>query len=151
MPRESNQVNRSPDDLLKYPRFDERELVYRWRKDWWDGPMNGSILHRGCRYWFNFYCDTDEPGSPFYYLVFPLSEEEADFADSWSVQNERFRAEWGPLGNDPTTKDLATTKDIAARWKAHEIRLPNYSDRQPVAWFVSGSNSSFYGVQFDKA
>jgi len=151
MPPESNQIDRSPEDLLKYSRFDEREVIYRWRKDWWDGPINGSISYRGRRYWFDFYCDRDEAGNPYYYLVYPLTDEEADFADSWSEENERFRADWMPLGNDPTTKDLPATTDIAARWKVHEMRLPSYSDREPVAWFVSGSNSSFYGVQLHKA
>jgi|GEM_PF-2969039 len=151
MPRESNQVNRSPDDLLKHPRFDEKEVVYRWRNDWWDGPINGSISYRGQRFWFDFYCDTEEPGNPLYYLVFPLTETEADFADAWSAENERFRTEWMPLGNDPATKDIPSTKEIAVRWKAHEGRLPNYSDRPPVAWFISGSNSSFYGIQVQRA
>ena len=41
MSRESNQIDRSPDDLLKYPRYDEREVIFRWRVDWWDGPING--------------------------------------------------------------------------------------------------------------
>jgi len=83
MTRESNQIDRSPDDLLKHPRFDENEVVYRWRKDWWDGPINGSISYQGRRYWFDFYCDTDEPGNPYYYLVFPLTDQEADLADAW--------------------------------------------------------------------
>src|SRR5262245_51470080 len=127
-------INRSPDDLLKYSRFDEREVVYRWRKDWWDGPLNGSIAYHGNRYWFDFYCDTDEPGNPYYYLVYPLTVEEADFADAWSTENERFRTEWIPLGNDQATKDLPSTKEIAAKWEAHAARLPNYANREPVAW-----------------
>ena len=147
MPRESNQPDRSPDDLLKYPCFDEREITYRWHKNWWDGPVNGSISYRGERYWFEFYCDTDEPNNPFYYLVYPLSKEEADSADDWSAKNERFRAEWMPLGDNPATKDTSTTAEIAARWKAHDASLPNYSDRLPIAWFASGSNSDFFGVQ----
>jgi hypothetical protein len=76
-----------------------------------------------------------------------LSKEEADLADAWSAENERFRSEWMPLGNNRATKDLPTTADIAARWKAHEASLPNYSDRQPIAWFASGSNADFYGIQ----
>jgi hypothetical protein len=151
MPRESNRLGHSPEDLLKYPHFDEKEVTYRWRKDWWDGPINGSISYRGQRFWFEFYCDTEEPGNPVYYLVFPLTEEEADFADAWSAENERVRREWMPLGNDPTTKDLSSTKEIEARWKAHEGHLPKYSDRQPVAWFISGLNSSFYGIQLQRA
>jgi hypothetical protein len=151
MPRESNQVNKSPDALLKYPRFDEREITYRWRKDWWDGPMNGSIAYRGERFWFQFYCDTDEPGNPYYYLVYPLSTEEADFSDWWSAENERLRSEWMPLGNEPVKRDLPSTKEVEARWAAHDARFPNYSDRQPVAWFISGANADFYGVQLRKA
>jgi hypothetical protein len=150
MPRESNQIDRSLDDLLKYPRYDEREVAYRWRVDWWDGPMNGSVSYRGGRYWFEFYCDTDEPGNPYYYLVYPLSNEEADFADSWSAENERFRHEWMPLANDPATKDLPATADIAAKWKALEEHLPDYTRREPVAWFVSGANPDFYGIQVHK-
>jgi hypothetical protein len=151
MPRESNQIDRSPDDLLKYPRYDEREVTYRWRVDWWDGPLNGSVSYRGRRYWFEFYCDTDEPNNPYYYLVYPLSDEEADFADAWYVENERFRSEWMPLGNNPTTKDSPAAAAIAAEWKAHEGRLPDYTGHKPVAWFVSGANDDFYGVQVEKA
>ena len=147
MPRESNQVNRSPADLLKYPRFDERKIAFRWSKDWWDGPINGSITYEGLFYWFDFYCDTEEPGNPYYYLAFPLSNQEAAAADSWSAENERLLLEWRPLGNDPQTRDLPSTQNIAAKWKEHEALLPNYSQREPVGWFVSGSNSSFYGVQ----
>jgi hypothetical protein len=150
MPRESNQSDRSANDLLKYQRFDEKEVTYRWHKDWWDGPRNGSISYRGQRFWFDFYWDTDEPGSPYYYFVYPLTTEEADFADSWSAENERFRSEWMPLGNDPARRDLPSTKEVEVRWKAHESRLPNYSDRQPLAWFISGTNASFYGVQVEK-
>ena len=151
MPRESNQIDRSPDDLVKYSRFDERDVVYRWRNDWWDGPMNGSIEYRGTRYWFEFYCDTDEPGNPYYYLVYPLTVEEADFADAWSAENERFRAQWMPLGNDEAMKELPSTKEIAAKWQAHASRLPHYPNREPVAWFISGVNPSFYGIQLQRA
>ena len=80
MSDETNQTERSPGDLLKYPRFDEREIVYRWRKDWFDGPINGSISSRNRR-------RDDERGILTYYLVYPLTEEEADFADSWSEEN----------------------------------------------------------------
>jgi len=31
---------------------------------------------------FDFYCHTEEPGNSFYYIVFPLTEKEADFADA---------------------------------------------------------------------
>jgi hypothetical protein len=150
MPRESNQIDRSPDDLLKYPRFDEREIGYRWRVDWWDGPLNGSISYRGVRHWFEFYCDTDEPGNPYYYLVYPLSNEEADFADSWSAENERYRHEYVPLVNNTPAKDLRKAAEVAAKWKVHEELLPDYTAREPVAWFASGANSSFYGVQLQK-
>lgn len=151
MPRKSHQIGRSPDDLRKYPRFDEREVIYRWHDDWWDGPMNGSISYRGQRYWFDFYCATSEPGNPCYYLVYPLTIEEADLADSWSAENERFRTDWMPLGNDPTTRELPSTQEIAAKWKTHDSRLQNYSNRQPVAWFISGFNSAFYPMQIEKA
>jgi len=113
--------------------------------------MNGLISFRGHRFWFNFYCDTDEPGNPYCYLVYPLSTEEADFADSWSAENERLRSEWMPLGNDPAKRDLPSTKQVEARWKAHEASLPNYADRQPVAWFISGTHPDFYGMQVQKA
>ena len=142
--------DRSPADLLDYPRFDEREVIFRWRKEWYDGPINGAIFYQGARYWFDFYCDTDEPGNPYFYLVYPLTSEEADFADRWSTDNEGFRQAWGPLANDPTTKDLPQTKEITAKWKEHEKLLPNYSDRIPVAWFVSGANQDFYGVKVYK-
>ena len=146
MKRESHQINRSPDDLLKYLRFDDREIVFRWSNEWWDGPLDGTISCEGSRYWFELYCATDEPGNPYYYLVYPLTNAEADFADHWSNENENFRTAWVPLGNDPTTKDLPETQEIAARWKEHEKLLPYYSERNPVGWFVSGSNPDFYGV-----
>jgi hypothetical protein len=150
MPTESNQINRSPDDLSSLPKFNEEEVVYRWHKDWWDGPINGSILYKDCRYWFNFYCDTDEPGNPYYYQVYPLNNDEANDADAWSVERERFRTEWMPLANNPATKNLPVTKDLAARWKSHEIQLPDFSGRQPVGWFMSGSNGSFHGIKMHK-
>ncbi len=150
MPQESNQIDRSPGDLLKYSRFDEKEIICHWSKDWWDGPMNGLISYRGQRYWFEFYCDTHEPGNPYYYLVFPLTEKEANLADAWSDENERFRQEWMSLGNDPATKHMPSTREIEIRWHAHEHLLPNFTDREPGAWFTSGSNSSFYGVQLQK-
>jgi hypothetical protein len=147
MPRESNQVDRSPDDLLKYPRFDERQVVLRWAWEWWDGPVNGSISYRDDRYWFEFYCDTDEPGYPYYYLVYPLTVEEVDFADTWRAEYKRFQDQWVPLANDAVKRDLPSTKQLAAEWETHASKLPRYSDRQPVAWFETGSNPSFYGIQ----
>ena len=131
---------------MKYPRYNEQEVAFRWRVDWWDGPINGSISYRSARYWFEFYCDTDEPGGSYYYLVYPLSNEEADFADSWSAENERFRDKWMPLANSPATKDSIATADIAAKWKTHEERLPDYTGRGPVAWFLSGTNPDFYAI-----
>ena len=126
-------------------------MVYRWCVDWSDGPINGSISYRGDRYWFEFYCDTDEPGNPYYYLIYPLSKGEADFADAWSKENKRFGAEWTPLANDPMTRDLPATAELEAKWKVHRANLPNYSEGLPVAWFVSGSNPSFYGVEVHRA
>lgn len=52
-----------------------------------------------------------------------------------------------PLGNNPETKNLPLTQEIAAKWKEHEKLLPYYSDRTPVGWFASGANPDFYGVQ----
>jgi hypothetical protein len=147
MKRESNQIDRSPDDLHAYPHLDERAVVFRWHKGWFDGPLNGSISHEGTRYWFDFYCDTEEPGCPSYFRVFPLTEQEADFADAWSTENKRFQAEW----QDQRTKDLAATEAVEVKWKEHEARLPSYSEREPVGWFIDGANSAFYGIQVFKA
>lgn len=151
MPRESNQIDRSPDDQLKYPQLDERRVHHRWSKEWWDGPLDGLVIYQGVRYWFSFYCDTDEPGNPYYYLAYPLTEAEADFANSWSAKNEQYRKEWIPLGNCPETKGSTAEREIAAQWKLHDAMLPDYTKREPVAWFVSGANASFYGVQIKPA
>src|SRR5258705_12589630 len=101
MAQSSSQPDRSPNDLLKYSHLEELEVTMRWRKDWWDGPLNGSISYRGSRYWFEFYCDDGE-GIQYYYLVYPLSEEQADFADAWAEVNTRLGDQWRPLANDPT-------------------------------------------------
>jgi len=150
MSRESNQIDqidRSPDDLLKYPSFNGCDVVLRWSKDWWDGPLNGSISYEGTRYWFDFYCDTDEPRNPYYYLVYRLTEAEADFADRWSVENKRIGAIWGPLANDSELRKTPAFEAASAEWKAHIASFPNYSDREPVAWFDSRSNRAFYPIQ----
>jgi len=147
----SNQQDRSPADLLRYPQFDERQIVFRWRKEWWDGPIDGSILYNGKRYWFYFYCDKEEPGNPFFYLVYPLTDIEADFADSWSAENEQFRKEWCPLANNPEAKESPELKQLTEKWKEHELRLPDYTKREAVAWFAGGANASFYAVQIHRA
>jgi hypothetical protein len=147
MADDSNQINRTPHDLLKHPRFDEKEVVYRWRKDWWDGPLNGLISYRGQRYWFDFYCETDEPGEPRYFLAFPLSEEEANFADAWSDENERHRDEWKRLAMISASPP---SEETARRWESHDASLPDLSDRPPVGWFIDGQNSSFYAIQIQR-
>ena len=118
----------------------------RWRKDWYDGPLNGSISYRGSRYWFEFYCDDGE-GIQYYYLVYPMSEEQADFADAWAEVNTRLGDQWRPLANDPTGRNSAAFESLTAQWKAHETDLPDYTVQQPIGWFASGSNAAFYGIQ----
>ena len=146
MTQPDSQVDRSPSDLLKYPHLEEREVELRWSKDWWDGPMNGSITYRGRRCWFEFYCD-DEEGVQSYYLVYPLTDEQADFADAWADVNARLAEEWRPLANDPTGRDSAAFKSLTAKWEAHDAGLPDYTVQQPIGWFVSGANAAFYGIQ----
>lgn len=143
----SDYSSRSPDDLRHLPHFDEREIKLRWHKDWWDGPETGTISFREQVYWFQTYCDSDEPPYPSYFLAYLLSAEETVLADSWSAEHERFRSAWTPLANDPKTHDSIQTKELTAKWKAHEERLPDYTNREPVAWFRTGSNASFYAVQ----
>jgi hypothetical protein len=142
----SPQAERSPNDLLKHPKLDELEVTLRWRKDWWDGPLNGSVSYRGSRCWFEFYCD-DEDGLQYYYLLYPLSDEQADFADTWAEEEAKILDLWRPLANDPAARDSAVLKSLTAQLEAHKPGLPNYCQREPVGWFSSGSNSAFYGVQ----
>lgn len=144
MEHEADEKERSPEDLLKYPCFDEKEVVYLWRKDWWDGPLNGTVFYRECRYWFDLYC---ENGRDYYYLVFPLSREEGEVADAWHNELESLAKSWSALYEDPTTRRSAAIEAIADRIDAHHRRLPDFSTRSPVAWFVSGSNSSFYPIE----
>lgn len=151
MRRSSNQIDRSPDDLLRLPQFDERTVAIRWHHAWFDGPFDGTIRYEAKDYWFSFYCDTDEPRNPFYYLVYPLSAEELRAADEWSRVHEKFGAEWRPLANNPDTKALPSTEDLGQRWEAHRASLPDFTKREPIAWFSSGVNSLFYGVQIEPA
>jgi len=146
MTQSDSPVDRSPSDLLKYPHLDERKVELRWSKDWWDGPINGSASYRGRRYWFEFYCDDGE-GIQYYYLVHPLSDEQADFADAWADENARLGDEWRPLGNDPTRRNSEAAKSLGEKWKAHEAVLPDYTVQQPIGWFGSGGNAAFYAIQ----
>ena len=146
MTQSGSQPRRSPNDLLKYPRLEEREVTLRWRKDWWDGALNGSVSYRGSRYWFEFYCD-DEEGVQYFYLVYALSDEQADFADAWADENARLGEKWRPLANDPTRRESAAFKSLSERWKAHDMELPDYTGGRPIGWFASGSNTAFYAVQ----
>lgn len=151
MTRPSNQNGLSPDDLLRFPRFDERAISMRWHHQWWDGPLDGMIEYGGEQYWFGFYCDTDEPRNPYYYLVYPLSAEEVGVAEEWSRIHKKFGEEWRPLANHPDTRMLPSTEALGQRWEAHRARLPDFTEREPVAWFSSGANPSFYGVQIEPA
>ena len=113
-PPKSDQSERSPDDLAEYPKFEERDVVLRWDANWWDGPMDGSIAYRARRYLFEFYCDgAGTYASYYYYLVYPLTDQEAEYADAWNTERERFQAEFVRLANDPATKDSASTKEVA--------------------------------------
>ncbi len=143
----SDYSNRSPDDLRHLPHFDECAIKLRWHKDWWDGPKTGTISFQGQVYWFQIYCDSEEPSYPSYFLAYPLSAEEIAFADCWSAEHERLRTAWMPLANDPKTQDSLETKELTAKWKAHEESLPDYSNRGPAAWFQTGANPSFYAVE----
>jgi hypothetical protein len=82
-----------------------------------------------------------------YYLVYPLSSEEAELADAWAKRNEEFSEKFGLLANDPQTKDSAEVQFIEAEWNRHRAPLPDFTIRPAVAWFCSGGNSSFYGVE----
>ena len=146
MTQSDSHAARSPSDLLRYPHLEGREVELRWSKDWWDGPINGSLSYRGRRCWFQFYCD-DEAGIQYYYLVYLLSDEQADFADAWSDVNTRLGDEWRPLANDPTGRASPAFESLTAKWKAHDAELPNYAVQQPVGWFSSGANAAFYGIQ----
>ena len=146
MTQSGSQPRRSPNDLLGYPKLDELEVTLRWHKDWWDGPLNGSVLYRGRRCWFEFYCD-DEEGVQYFYFVYPLSDDEADFADAWNEAAAKILEQWRPLGNDPTARRSAEAKALAAQWQAHDAGLPDYSVGQPLGWFTGGCNAAFYAVQ----
>ena len=148
---ESNQEGRPLTELAKYPCWDERRVEIRWHKEWWDGPTDGSILFENVRYWFSFWCDTDAPRNPYYYFVYPLSREEADLADEWAERNEEFSRKWVPLANDPKTKDSEELSAIGAEWTLHNAQLPDFTKREPVAWFCSGDSPSFYGVEITSA
>ena len=144
---ESNVEGRPLSELAKYQQWDEQRVKIRWHNEWWDGPMDGCILYEGVRYWFSFWCDTDAPGNPFHYLVYPMSPEEADLADAWAQRDQEFANKWRPLANDPKNKDSAEVKSIEAEWTEHRSLLPDFTKRSPVAWFCSGDNSRFYGVE----
>lgn len=146
----SDYSSRSPDDLRHLPHFDEREIELRWHKDWWDGPQTGAISFQGQVYWFQIYCDSDEPPYPSYFLAYLLSAEETVFADRWSAEHERLRTEWMPLANDPNNQNSRELTELTAKWKAHDECLPDYANREPAAWFRTGSNPSFSAVQLTR-
>ena len=77
------------------------------------------------------------------------AEHEAEFADAWHVENQRFQHAWIPLANDPTTRGSTVTKDLAERWDTHRLLLPDYASREHVGWFNSKGISSFYGIQLE--
>ena len=148
---ESNQEDRPLGGLQKYQHWDERHIKISWHHDWYDGPIDGVIVYQGGRYWFSFYCDTDAPGNPFYYLVYPLTVEEADSADAWSVKSEDYAKRWRPLANNPASRDLSSTKALGEEWKRHFETLPDFAKREAIAWFQSGANQSFYGIEIERA
>jgi len=148
---ESNQEDRPLSQLAKYPQIDERLVKICWHKDWWDGPVDGCIVYGGARYWFSFWCDTDAPRNPYYYFIYPLSDQESAIADAWSKKNEEFAKKWRPLANDPAMKDSEEVKAVGTKWRVHFETLPDFTQREPVGWFCSGSNSSFYAVEVKPA
>ncbi|WP_265593665.1 hypothetical protein [Verrucomicrobium sp. BvORR034] len=151
MTYESKQEGRPLSELTKYPQWNERLVEMRWHHEWWDGPMDGSVVYEGQRYWFSIWCDTDAPGNPYYYFAYPLSEEEADWADCWSEKNEAIGNKWRSIANDPARKQSPELPVLSAEWEKHRSSLPDFTQRPPIAWFCSGANSSFYGVELTQA
>jgi hypothetical protein len=77
--------------------------------------------------------------------------EEADLADRWSEVHEEIGDKWRLLANDPATEHSPELATLTEAWEQHRAALPDFTERPPIAWFLSGANPSFYGVQITQA
>lgn len=128
-------------ELEKYPRWDEGEVKLLWHKIWFDGPINGLVDYRGARYWFDFWCDTAEPGNPFYYFAYPLSVAEVEALEAWRALEVELKRAWS-----------ATLSDEAFEaWSGHGKTFPEVTRRTPVGWFWSHYNPGFQAIHVVKA
>jgi hypothetical protein len=139
----------TPSDLPAELRVPEREVELLYSIDWWDGPLSGLAKHKGRYFWFQFYCDDGDGKDYFYRLhAIPASEEEAALA--WFARYKDYQRRWIPLGNDPATCDLPSTKALQDEWQSFGDSRFDYASRPWTAWFCSGENASFYAVQITK-
>jgi len=139
----------TPADLLIYPHFPEGEIKLLGHFDWFDGPMNGVVLHLGNYYWFQAFFDDDEGKDTFYFL-YPLIDDDLKNCRAFFERLQEFANALKPFEN-PTghlqTPEAAALGAFQEQARADfRAKMKVFSSHKPVGWFSSSGNSSFAGV-----
>jgi hypothetical protein len=96
--------------------------------------LDGLAEYDGQKAWFAFR-DMDESGRHYLYQLYDLSDMQVAEAELWHATRGTYDAatqSWH--GRDEARHNVA--------WEG-----PDVSARQPLGWFVDGSNTDFYGIQ----
>lgn len=128
-------------DYLKLPHIERREIRLLWHADFWDHPLNGMLLYKNVRYWFEN-CETAEKDQHIHYLIVELSPEQFEHEAFW---HERFRQKVGTHTDyDKTGTRLLGTPKPKESW--NEFYEPfrqrgyqrDFSNNTVIGWFELG-------------
>ena len=92
------------------------------------------VEYRGKRAWFDYHSDTEDD-QHLRYVLYPMTQEQVATAEIWRST----RGRW----------DAATKQWIDRDLERHDESWlgPDFTEVNPLGWFIDGMNREFYGVR----
>ena len=115
-------------DLSDVPQIDRKDIKFIWYGNWWDGPIDGMLLYRNRKCWFDMFdkeesATWDNPSQR--YLVIELTAEQIETEEYWhNLFVENVGSHMVPDENGVRHKDRVKPRET---W--HEFYEP-YKNRE---------------------
>jgi len=112
-------------DLAKMPRLAAAELRLLWVNDWYDGPLEAVVEHRGERCLMLLHeADAVDVEQPMHWVIFRLSDEARAEEERWHALFEEHVGHHWCFHHEPPPDELAEPRDPAPFYEAHASRAP---------------------------
>jgi|SRR5579859_979807 len=126
------------ENIHELPKVETKEVRLLWHSSYWDGPVDGLLIYKGRKYWFEMLDDGEVPGDVRRFLIIELSPAELDEEERW---HELFRAKVGMhCDYDEAGKarlgELRPKEMWSEFYAAYDRRKPRqWSGNRVIAWF----------------